>query len=375
MSGSPSVREIIDNEGVQCSPAPTCLLCEQERPVLYPKQRDRFFSAPGVWNIRWCRPCELAWLDPRPLAQEVAKLYSEYYTHQADADSRGGPRRTLRRWLRDGILASWMGYEELADSRLQRSLGKLVGYLWPIRDVAELAVMTLRAEQRGRVLDVGCGNGNFLWQLRALGWQVSGIEPDRAAARVAQERFGIEVHVGSIGTVEIAERFDAIVLNHVVEHLHAPIGDLAKCGNWLSEGGVLVIATPNIAGVGHRYWRAAWRGLEVPRHLFIFSKKSLRRVLAGAGLRVVMLRTSSRIAAWTWQVSSVAAWEQGRRRAERAQVRRMHKLLGKLVQVAEALPGIRRFGGEELIAVCRRDGAGRGSLSVCSFGMVCTHQA
>lgn len=114
--------ELVENEGVVCRRVPTCLLCGQEARPLYTGLKGRFFSAPGVRDIRWCGSCELAWLDPRPLAEEIPRLYSDYYTHE-ESEEEVGPFRRFRWWLRDGVLASRLGYEELAWSTAQRTLG------------------------------------------------------------------------------------------------------------------------------------------------------------------------------------------------------------------------------------------------------------
>lgn len=156
------MADLVDNEGVQCRKAPVFLLCGGEGRLLYARERDRFFTAPGVWDVRWCQSCGLAWLDPRPLPEEVPKLYASYYTHEPCSDRRRG-LRALRRWVRDGVLASCLGYREVAQTLGQRVVGRVLGTLPVVRDPVELGVMTVPAARRGRLLDVGCEAENF-WQ-------------------------------------------------------------------------------------------------------------------------------------------------------------------------------------------------------------------
>ena len=344
------MTELIDNEGVWCRRAAACLLCDREGHVVYAHLRDRWLSVPGVWDVRWCGECELAWLDPRPLPEEASRLYPEgYSTHRLEESGRW--RRTARRWLRDAVLSTWLGYDRVARSFCQRSVGAIFGWPRLLRDRAELAVMALPASRRGRVLDVGCGNGRLLAELREFGWEVQGVEPDDRAARIARHKFGIPVEVATIREAQIRQKFHAVLMNHVIEHLDDPLRDLVICRSWLEPGGQLVVTTPNVRSVGHRFWRSSWRGLDPPRHFFLFSLKSLRSLLRLAGYVVSRLGTTSRGAAWCWEGSSLG----GERRKWCAGFGGRHVLVrasGALVELAEGLWPVREFGGEELVAIC-----------------------
>ncbi len=87
---------------------------------------------------------------------------------------------------------------------------------------------------------------------------------------------------------------------HVIEHLFDPIGTLKICRRLLKPGGRLLVVTPNAASLGHAAFKAAWRGLEVPRHLFLFSRESLEICLEQAGFRVTRLRTLAETARGIW---------------------------------------------------------------------------
>lgn len=172
-------EEILENDGVLCRPARSCVLCGQEGETAYGGLRDRLFAAPGVWSIRWCGGCRLAWLDPRPLAAEVSKLYREYYTHSQEGTN---PHwvRDLKQFLKKATLRVWLGYSDSEPDLLQWLVGAALGMVPAVRDIVELSVMCLPGSSRGRLLDVGCGSGLFLSAMRRLGWEVSGVEPDPA---------------------------------------------------------------------------------------------------------------------------------------------------------------------------------------------------
>lgn len=350
MSSASPCDELVENEGVLCRRVSTCLLCQREGQVLYGQLRDRFFAAPGVWEIRWCRSCELGWLDPRPLPQEISKLYGDYYTHSLP-EERVGSLRRLRWWIRDGVLATWLGYGELASNPLQRGIGWALGLFQVVRDPVELSVMGLRARSRGRLLDVGCGNGLFLGRMKELGWDVVGLEPDEEAARFAREKWGVRVEICAIHAARLERAsIDVISMNHVVEHLSDPVRDLRRVREWLRPGGFVVLTTPNMKSIGHRRWREAWKHLDPPRHLFLFSKASLGRVLQAAGFSGWNIRTSSRDAADAWRVSC-SVRSSGRAAAGRGEKRLAARVLGACVQAMEALWPLRLGAGEELVVV------------------------
>lgn len=262
---------------------------------LYKSLNDCLFSLPGTWELLRCPKCGLVWINPRPLPSQVSKLYRDYYTH----NTAGGAPRPSRLWteVSNAILASRLGYDGLVSGPLRQQVGKVLSWVGPMREIVELSVMTLEGSPKGALLDVGCGNGEFLVRMRALGWEVTGIEPDEAAVRVARERFGLCVKEGTIKEAGFAkDTFDAITLNHVIEHLCDPISTLRGCGRLLKPGGKLVIATPNVQSLGHLVFREFWRGLEVPRHLYLFSPTSLRTCTELAGLRVMEIRSTARAA-------------------------------------------------------------------------------
>ncbi len=283
----------LDNEGVRVQAAPTCPLCGQPGPVPYNNLRDRLFKAAGVWSLRRCAICDLLWLDPRPVSADVGKLYLHYLTHNPPPEPSG-----FGRHLRQGILASALGYP-IAGSWIGRALAMLP----PVRDRIGGTLMWLRATWKGRLLDVGCGNGEFLVRARALGWEVGAIEPDPAAAQVARD-CGIPVLAAELEEAALPPgSFDAITLSHVVEHLLDPVAALRQCGRLLKPDGRLVLATPNTHSLGHVCWKRSWVGLDPPRHIVLFSPRALRRVVEEAGLEVAELRTVSRFASWMWASS------------------------------------------------------------------------
>jgi 2-polyprenyl-3-methyl-5-hydroxy-6-metoxy-1,4-benzoquinol methylase len=247
-----------------------------------------------------CPNCDFAWLNPQPLPEDIGKLYAEYYTHQVQG-STNKRLACLRKTVKASILRAGFGY---AIDGANGLLGWTLSPVGPLKDIVGGSVMWLKADERGRLLDVGCGNGQFLAQMQKLGWEVMGVELDPEAVRIAEERFGLRVFQGTLEEARLPDgSFDTVTMNHVIEHVPNPIGLLAECRRILRPGGKLVVVTPNIESLGHRLFREAWRGLEVPRHLYIFSPRALQECAERAGLKVLKLWTTARSALWMWAAS------------------------------------------------------------------------
>ncbi len=291
---------------VQTRPCPTCHVCGSEGVFAYRGLPDRLFGVPGAWNLKKCGDagCGTYWLDPMPVEQDLAKLYASYYTHDDRAESQVvSPLRG--RWQKAGssYLHAKYAYEASRPSGLER-LADAIVHLNPAWSTnLDFSVFYLPAKPGGRLLEVGCGAGAMLDTMTSRGWQVVGVDFDGRAVETARSK-GRTVYQGGVKEQNFsAESFDAIVMNHVIEHVHDPRGLIDECRRILKYGGSLVVITPNPIGRLHRFYGKDWRGLEPPRHLHLFSVMSLSRLASTAGFSDVKGRTTVHGAPYVWLAS------------------------------------------------------------------------
>lgn len=259
-----------------------CPVCgNAERTEFYRDLHDYVFCcAPGAWTLYRCSGCGAAYLDPRPTVSTIELAYRSYYTHHQLANQCLSTRPWSRQAIKNGYLNRYFGYN------FQPSLVAAARalYFFPLhRRRCERSIRGLAQRPGGHLLDVGCGNGAFLEMMRAQGWEAHGVDLDARVVDACRAK-GLTVHLGTVNDLDYPDGFfDAITLNHVIEHVYDPVGALRRSRELLGFGGRLWVETPNLEGASHRVFRRHWRGLEPPRHLVLFGRKALRRACELAG--------------------------------------------------------------------------------------------
>lgn len=264
-----------------------CPVCEsKQREVIHKDLTDNvFFCAPGKWTLWKCADCESGYLDPRPNTETINLAYQRYFTHnEASNYSSLSFLGKLRRRLANGDRNYRYGTHDYP-AGIIGIIGILASALMTnVRADIDAAMRHLpKVNTKNRLLDLGCGNGAFLLRARSASWDVVGVDFDPRAVKAACSQ-GLDVRLGGVETLDPSiDQFDIITLSHVIEHVHHPVEILQACYKLLKPGGHLWLETPNIASEGHRLFGENWRGLEPPRHLVLFTLKSMCNTLSAAG--------------------------------------------------------------------------------------------
>jgi 2-polyprenyl-3-methyl-5-hydroxy-6-metoxy-1,4-benzoquinol methylase len=265
---------------IRTKPRPLCYLCGEPGNTLYKELHDFIFDAPGRWELKECTAstCGLVWLDPFPIEEDLHLAYQTYYTHKENGgNSKPGGK------FRDVLYKTYAFANSLP--------GVILGLQ---SEKKRMSFMFLDELPPGRVLDVGCGDGTFLNRIRKTGWSVEGFDFDEKVLTSAKAKYGLDLKHGDIKSLGFQkESFDAITLNHVIEHVPDPLEMFAECRSLLKPGGRLVMTTPNTASLGHKTFQRHWRGLEPPRHLHLFSARTLKVCAVRSGLEVIRASTTA----------------------------------------------------------------------------------
>jgi 2-polyprenyl-3-methyl-5-hydroxy-6-metoxy-1,4-benzoquinol methylase len=222
-----------------------------------------------------CARCGLVRQEPVPSADELRARYPDDYRAHVTSD---------------------------APSLLGRAIASLKAVQ------AELLIGTLRRflpAKAAAILEIGCGAGHLLRQLRAKGFEhLHGVDlnpalgPPLEAAGIRFTACDLEHDLARDLGLDLGVRFHTIIMNNVVEHLADPERVLMTCAALLEPGGQLLVFTPNTASLSHRLFGHYWSGLHAPRHVFMHRPSTLRAAAAALGFEDVDISFPADPASW-----------------------------------------------------------------------------
>lgn len=233
----------------------TCHVCEGTR-IYY------LFSAANYRVVR-CEDCGLVFLNPQPSDDELARIYGADYFLGTETDE---GRRAAR---------------ALKQATAQSYLNEIQRY---------------RGSARGQMLEVGCGEGDFLELAETAGWDVTGIEYSSTASERARQRLKRGcVLCGELRDAALpSEKFDLCVLSDVLEHVRSPLEFLREIHRVLKPGGTLFIATPSIDSWSARLLRQKWMEFKA-EHLTYFDRQTVQTALFKSGFREAIVQPGWKI--------------------------------------------------------------------------------
>ncbi len=236
-----------------------CPLCRSREIGLFKKgtvtpervSADDFKITDSHYGSRWtffsCRDCGFVFANPVPDPEAIAGFYAALADEEYSQEDEGRGRnfRVILRRLR--------------------------GFVPP----------------GSSLLDVGAASGIFLNLAREEGFRVTGIEPSAALVADARERYGLELFRGSAEQFVTREKFAAVTLLDVLEHVTDPDAFLSVLERFLAPGGMLVVVTPDIGSLAARLMGGRWWHYRVA-HVNFFNRRSLGRLLERHGFETAL---------------------------------------------------------------------------------------
>jgi 2-polyprenyl-3-methyl-5-hydroxy-6-metoxy-1,4-benzoquinol methylase len=139
------------------------------------------------------------------------------------------------------------------------------------------------------LLDIGCGTGDFLETALKSNWNITGIEPNQQARRIANSKTNNSIFDNAQLEYLKPNSFDVITLWHVLEHLPNLEMHTAAFKSLLKPNGILVIAVPNFKSYDAIHYKNFWAAYDVPRHLWHFSRTAIEELFKTKNLKLVKI--------------------------------------------------------------------------------------
>ena len=233
-----------------------CPWCGSDKAQIILWLRDEFLTKED-FHICECLNCGLLYTMPRPSKEKIGFYYKseEYYSHQEN--TRGFIPKV---------------YERVKKVNLKHKY--------------QLATNGLRT---GKLLDIGCGVGDFLHTAEIHGWDCTGVEPSEDAKIIARKRMNGNILSG----LELENLpdgcFDLITMWHVLEHVDDLKWQVDQLQRLIKTNGRIIIALPNYKSYDGQYYKELWAAYDVPRHLNHFNRQVLVKIFITNDLELIKM--------------------------------------------------------------------------------------
>ena len=222
-----------------------CPLCKSTEFFEFLKGCD-YFLTKEEFTIVQCHECGLKFVNPRPSADEISSYYEspEYISHDTQ-----GP-----------------------------GIRKIIYSLIRSYTCKKKRILIEKYSTGRRLLDIGCGTGEFISSCRTSGWEVTGVEPNQKAREIAIVKYKVDIIDEAALKMMSKPNFDVITLWHVLEHVHQLEERMQKIKQILAENGTLIIAVPNSNSWDAQHYGKYWAAYDLPRHIYHFSINTLSQL-------------------------------------------------------------------------------------------------
>ncbi len=231
-----------------------CPWCGSDKAQINLWLKDEFLTKED-FHICECLNCGLLYTMPRPNRDKIGEYYKseEYYSHQEN---------------KKGFIPKI--YEKVKRNNLKHKYS--------------LATNGLSV---GKILDIGCGVGDFLHTAETHGWQCVGVEPSKDAKSIARQRTKAEIIESEQLESLPAASFDVITMWHVLEHVDNLRWQVEQLQRLIKPNGRIIIALPNYKSYDGQYYKELWAAYDVPRHLNHFNKIVIAKIFNTKGLKLI----------------------------------------------------------------------------------------
>lgn len=232
----------------------SCPVCNKSDFTQFISCKDYTVSR-ETFIIQSCNSCGLKFTNPRPQGNLLSRYYEsdEYVSHSKNTS---------------GFINS-------------------VYYIVKNYSILKKIQLINRLAPKGKILDYGCGTGDFLRACKVSGWDVAGVEPNHGARASAQTLLGTEIHPTIQHRNSQNENFNIITLWHVLEHISDLDHTVDLLLGTLKPGGILLIAVPNCNSYDAANYGKFWAAYDVPRHLYHFVPETITRYLKTKNLSLI----------------------------------------------------------------------------------------
>ncbi len=256
-----------------------CSLCGSKEFTSLYKAHDSALNIKKTFNLDKCKNCKIIFLNPQPSFKELKEHYpKKYYSLKGIRLKETYKRSKWRIFL----------YNLYFNPKNKKPVLRTLMLPW--KSYLRGTVINPNA----KILDVGSGSGQFLYEMKQLGIECFGVEPSKFDEKSSKKQ-GLQIkNVDLLSAKYPKDNFDLVTMNHVLEHVPNPQEIIKEVHKILRKGGRFIVAVPNNSSLAHRIFKKNWYQLDVPRHLFHFSEKILAKELIGLGFRIEKVRHNSR---------------------------------------------------------------------------------
>lgn len=210
--------------------------------------KDRLHGKQGTFSYVTCLKCGLVYMNPQINPKDLIEFYpNNYAPHQAKR----------------------LNFDPLKKNPLPQSV-------------------LAKINRNSTLLDAGCGSGKFLSEIKTFAdCKVCGVDISKTACETAKKYYDLDVFCGNITEAPFKNNcFDLITAWSYLEHVPNPSEVLAKIYHLLKQGADCVISCPNFDSFNAKVFRNKWYHLDCPRHLYIYSPKTISGLLEKNGFTV-----------------------------------------------------------------------------------------